>query len=86
MDWSQIINDMVEAGQREVDIALYCQTSSNAIHKIKTGKTKQPYADIGLKLVELHKKIMKANKPKLQTLDQVDIDTASHSLIVQGDK
>lgn len=24
--------------------------------------------------------------PKLQTLDQVDIDTASHSLIVEGDK
>lgn len=24
--------------------------------------------------------------PKLETLDQVDIDTASHSLITEGDK
>ena len=24
--------------------------------------------------------------PKLETLDQVDIDTASHSLIMEGDK
>jgi hypothetical protein len=61
-DWAQLIIDMVEAGQREVDIALYCQTSSNAIHKIKTGKTKQPFADVGLKLVELHRKVMRAKK------------------------
>lgn len=62
MDWSKLVNEIIESGMSATDIAIYCKTSTLAIHKLKTGKTSQPMADLGLKLVELNKKVLRARK------------------------
>lgn len=62
MDWSKLVNDILETGMSSNDVAIYCNTSNLAIHKLKTGKTSQPMADLGLKLVELEKKVKRARK------------------------
>jgi hypothetical protein len=62
MDWSKIINEMLDKGTREVDMAVYCNTSTASINRLKNGKVSQPMADVGFALVEMHKKVMKANK------------------------
>ena len=62
MDWSKLVNDIIETGMSSNDVAIYCNTSNLAIHKLKTGKTKEPMANLGLKLNELHKKVLRARK------------------------
>lgn len=62
MDWSKLINEMLEKGTREVDIAIYCNTSTASINRLKNGKVSQPMADVGMALVELHKKVMRVKK------------------------
>lgn len=62
MDWSKLVNDILDTGMNATDVAIYCNTSTLAIHKLKTGKTDQPKGNLALKLVELDKKVKKARK------------------------
>ena len=59
MDWQKLILEIKEKDVSYTDIGLHCGVSTNAIQKIAEGRTKQPMADLGLKIVALHKKLMK---------------------------
>lgn len=57
MNWQELVLQIKGKDVSYTDIALHCGTSTNAIQKIAEGRTKQPMADLGLKIVALHKKL-----------------------------
>lgn len=59
MDWQKLILEMKEKGTSYTDQALWCGVSTNAIQKIAEGRTVEPKANLGLKIMALHKKVMR---------------------------
>jgi hypothetical protein len=59
MNWKQIVTDLFEELTLQ-QIADACGLASKGhVHDIKTGKQSQVYYDAGVKLLALHKKVMR---------------------------
>jgi hypothetical protein len=61
-DFQRIILDLVKAGWRETGIANAIGVTQSNISQIKRGLVKQPRYDLGVALVQLHKKEMRKFK------------------------
>jgi|GEM_PF-5077296 len=63
--WDRIINDLLEAGYTETELARACQTSQPNIHKLSRpregGRRRVMYA-LGYCLVGLHKRLMERKR------------------------
>jgi hypothetical protein len=66
MDWKKItfeISDRSRGGQTHAAIARQCKCDRTTITKLGTGAIKTPNANIGIKLLELHSKLLKQPDP-----------------------
>lgn len=58
MNWKKIILEIMESDERsESYVARKVGSSQSAISRLKLGQTKEPFYEVGLRLVKLHKKL-----------------------------
>lgn len=60
MDIRTAINELMEAGYSESQIAREVSVTAHqpTIHRIKTGKTRNPGYELGNAIIELHRKVL----------------------------
>jgi len=54
MNWKKIIQDIVDSGMSEKDIAEIAHTTQPTINRIKSGFVSEPRYEVGAILVKLH--------------------------------
>ena len=59
MNFQKIIQELLDGGMTQVEIAEHCDCRQSTISDIHTGKTQMPNFALGLALVELHKQRVK---------------------------
>lgn len=56
MDWSTLINDLIESGMSQAEISQETGIPNSTISELRSGKTKKVFWDRGESLVQLHSK------------------------------
>ena len=59
MNWTKIIQDLIDSGMSEQDIATSCGIKQPTLNALKSGKSKSTRYEIGDKLISLWKVIPK---------------------------
>lgn len=62
MNFKNIIQDLMQSGWSQADIATHCNTGQSHISGLCTGDRKMPGYDLGVSLVALHKRVMRRQK------------------------
>lgn len=62
--WQQIISDLVSVGFTEARIAALTGYSQPAVHRLKTGKMKEPGYSHGAALLDLHRARFNETEPR----------------------
>lgn len=59
MNWTNLIQDLLDAGMTQAEIAEKCDTGQSHISCLYRGERKCPNYDLGEALVALHKRVMR---------------------------
>lgn len=57
MNWKKITQELLDSGLTEEELAQKVGSSQSAINRLKKEQTKEPYYEMGFKMIVLHKKI-----------------------------
>lgn len=63
MDWTQLIQDLIDRGLSQAEIAVRCDTGQSHISGLFRGERKCPNWVLGNRLVSLHQEVVDQRKP-----------------------
>jgi predicted XRE-type DNA-binding protein len=59
MDWIRLLSDLTASGLTQAEIASEVGVTQSSISDLKRGTTTRPNFELGNKLVQLHKRVMR---------------------------
>jgi predicted DNA-binding protein YlxM (UPF0122 family) len=62
--WQEMIQDLRDHHLKFREIAAELEISNGAVHDLLTGRSSQPTGNVALKLIALHKKVMRRKIPE----------------------
>ena len=55
MDWKKLIQDLIDAGMTQVEIAAECEVAQSSVSALASGKSNSPRYEFGVRLESLRR-------------------------------